>query len=235
MRYDAQPSLWQKISKALGSRVFHSWVFACIASYFLAYQLAPVPAIVVQSLPVEMTPARLAGVSLLSAVIIGLVFGLCQWFVLRIHFRKAYWWIVATALGYGMASLLGEGLLKFVFSVLSDPSVWGIAPLFSSESAAYTGQALMYGAVVGIAQWLFFRARHVHKSAAWIPVIVLTMLLIQRVPSPNFSVFMQQLDGSLPGLYMLFQMASIVVSGIVFGLSTGLLLLDFISQKEEQV
>lgn len=123
--------------------------------------------------------------------------------------------------------------MKFVLSVLADPSVWSIASLFASEKVEHAGQTLIVGVIVGGAQWLFFRSRHVQKSAAWIGVMVLSMLLVQVVPSPTFSPFIQLSDGSSPELYVLFQTVFIIVSGIVLGLSTGLLLLDFISQEEQ--
>jgi hypothetical protein len=50
-------------------------------------------------------------VLVIAVMDIGFCFGLCQWFILRSRLEKAYWWIAANILGWG----IGMGLLYVIF------------------------------------------------------------------------------------------------------------------------
>jgi hypothetical protein len=56
-----------------------------------------------------------AGFSLdLRGAMIGVLLGLSQWLLLRRYFRRAWWWIVTSALAWTLGQTLGESLVGAV-------------------------------------------------------------------------------------------------------------------------
>ncbi|MEM9948197.1 MAG: hypothetical protein AAF810_19340 [Cyanobacteria bacterium P01_D01_bin.36] len=238
MSSSTQPGLWQRISEALGSKLFRNWIIACVAGLFITtylYRNLVGYGLILLSGPSWVTTL---GTSVIYALVFGVVIGYCQWLVLQNSFRKAYWWIVVTALGYLALGLLSGPILERMFATFSDPAVWGIAPLFDGERSRRIAEAICEGIAIGVPQWLFFKSRRVDHAAAWIWVSIGAKLLSYAVPSLFLPDFIGRGEGgSSPflGLYVLFEIAATNVRGIVYGFPTGLLLLNFPLLHDQQL
>jgi hypothetical protein len=110
---------------------------------WLFMQIAPDPKVVPQVLSLVFT--------LINSAVMGALFGLAQWLVLRRVLPNMGGWVLATALGYALV-FGATPLLRFV------PSQLAGSPLF-----------LLFGIVLGVAQWLVLR-RRVRQAAWWIAI-----------------------------------------------------------------
>ncbi len=95
----------------------------------------------------------------LGWVLIGVSFGLGQWWVLRREFEGAGWWVLVTLVAYPLGSLL-PGVLP----VIDAPFRGGLMMMFS------------FGLALGVLQWLVLRV-HVHQAGWWILISILGWLL----------------------------------------------------------
>jgi len=78
----------------------------------------------------------------MSGMLVGVVFGIFQWFSLRWWIHRSGWWILASAIG-GAFSLAVGGAFSQVIGLT------------------------IFGGVVGVAQWVLLQ-RWVHQSGLWI-------------------------------------------------------------------
>jgi len=176
-------------ARPLASRwtIFLLWCVATVAGLLLS----AIPVLVVQFVlgldPLD-DPQRRAEVTVpllvLGAVLCGAgtgaTMGLLQWLVLRRHVQHAGRWVVATAAGYaslGMLPLLAgpfqPGWPVWAFTlIINDKFHWLARVVNEWPAASWPAGALtltLFGAVLGIAQWLVLRGR-VHRAAWWIPL-----------------------------------------------------------------
>jgi len=100
----------------------------------------------------------------ISSGVMGALFGLAQWLVLRRFLPAMRAWVLATAIGYVL--------------------VFGLVPLIRFDAIPQLGGAfafLMFGVVLGVAQWIVLRGR-VAQAGWWIAISiagwVLAFLLI---------------------------------------------------------
>lgn len=94
---------------------------------------------------------------------LGLLFGVLQYFLLRRYFPRMGWWIAATVLGWVVPLIL----LSFLSSVGIYPAL-GVDPVWSGA----LGLTLLLGVPVGLCQWFVLR-RRIHRAAWWILASIL--------------------------------------------------------------
>ena len=93
----------------------------------------------------------------LLVALLGLIVGIAQWLVLRQYVRKAGWWILASAIGWGVGFILAFTVIDLYF-------------YFSSEELALAVDGVIVGATYGLAQWLALH-RLVHQ-AGWLLLLL---------------------------------------------------------------
>lgn len=94
----------------------------------------------------------------------GFVVGVAQWLVLRRYLPYAGWWILASALGWFLGTLVSittEGITVPVIELLE--SVIRLRGVFWLNVVDGT----LYGTVLGAAQWLVLR-RHTQRAGWWV-------------------------------------------------------------------
>ncbi|MFX0201097.1 MAG: hypothetical protein ACFFCW_33680 [Candidatus Hodarchaeota archaeon] len=149
-----------------------------------------------------------SGGNLVGGLILGVIVGMAQWFVLRQQISKAGWWILATAMG----RVAGNGLISLGFTALKG--------LLSYSSASWITQPIS-GAILGIAQWFVLR-QQISKAGWWILATTMGVLISSkilysgglRLYRPIIGLFGQILSWSIIG----------VISGMVLGAITGIAL-----------
>jgi hypothetical protein len=98
-------------------------------------------------------------INLISSAALGAAIGLAQWLVLRRYLSRLGWWVLATMIGYALPLALG-------------PSI----PLREPPWLAGSIMFLMFGATLGILQWLVLRGR-VYQAGWWIALCIGSWLL----------------------------------------------------------
>lgn len=127
--------------------VFGTWVAFSTAATLLGFFL----------LRIVINPAGGKGNPILDAVAgvvsLGIPLPLAQWIITRRLFTKAFRWLVISplALLFGLVMNFGLGSL-------------GVFPI---QAASTIGLAAIFGAIVGVSQWLFLR-QYVPNAAVWI-------------------------------------------------------------------
>ncbi len=133
-------------------------------------------------------PQRSAGLTLpmlvLAAVLCGaacgLSIGLAQWVVLRRELRQIGGWVAATLVGYGSIGLLPlianafqPGWMDWALTLIINGKMHWLARVEPSwPMAAWLPGAItltLFGAVLGLVQWLVLRGRVVH-AGWWIAI-----------------------------------------------------------------
>ena len=105
----------------------------------------------------------------------GLLTGLLQYLLLRRHFPKMGWWIVATFLGW----LLPFVVLGLVSAILP-------ASLDLRSTWAMVLSVVLIGGSMGLLQWLVLRPR-VRHAAWWILASILGWGLVRLVTGESIS------------------------------------------------
>lgn len=98
--------------------------------------------------------------SLVEGLVGGGLIGLAQWLVLRTYLQRAQRWIFATAMGWGLLTLLHIGALGWMAPGTSNLFFRGVLGVLYG---AYVGLGL------GLGQWLAIR-REVHRAWRWVPI-----------------------------------------------------------------
>ncbi|MBE9060032.1 hypothetical protein [cf. Phormidesmis sp. LEGE 11477] len=198
--------------KYLRSKYFYGWIAATTLSLFLVNFL-------LQPDTYAVSPSSIAFV--LVYLLTGLIVGVCQWFILRLYFERAYWWIVLTAVGEIPFYLFRQGYFLFLFYTVGESD---------SLMRFYVGLLAFVGALFpGIFQWLFFR-RRVRRAWMWIVASAIAELWIPRL------IGMYLIQGTS---ILLLEMSharfllAITVTGIILGVITGIPVADFINQVRQ--
>lgn len=122
---------------------------------------------------------------------LGLGFGLGQWWVLRRELDRAGWWVLATAAGYPLGSLLPQAVLS-----VNNPSLAGLA-LPDSFGQALGGLVMLcsFGAALGVMQSLVLRGQ-VKRAILWIPMSIGGWLLAFAATALAFlsGIYVEPLD-----------------------------------------
>lgn len=143
-------------------------------------------------------PILQAGYGLIDAGL-GLIVGVAQWLVLRRQLDRAGWWIVATAVGFGMGYYVDRSLhyMGLRNSILS-----GLA-----RNAAE-------GTVIGVMQWLVLR-RQLDHAGWWIPAVVAGGIVSMAVYAAVLNIFV--VNVSLIPLHWHSEVAFQLAGGAIWG------------------
>ena len=153
----------------------------------------------VEFLSVDIAAAEYGG------VVVGVtVAGVLQWLMLRRHVARAVWWIVASL----VSGVVAGGV---IFGVGGDTGF--TAEVARDMDLGWIMEAALYGAVLGVLQWLVLR-RQVALSGLWILASTVGWVVGDPVCS------------SLIG----FGTLSWVVFGAVYGAITGIVLVWLLRQ-----
>jgi hypothetical protein len=143
-------------SRRAGWTFWLGWMLASIggAIVFLIV-VFPLNLLFMQIVPEPNTADSLALSVVFTAIssgVMGALFGLAQWLVLRRVLPAMERWVLATPIGYGL--------------------VFGAIPIIRFDAIPQLGGAmifLMFGIVLGILQWLVLRER-VYRAGWWIAI-----------------------------------------------------------------
>jgi hypothetical protein len=129
----------------------------------------------------------------------GVTYGYLQYTLLRKHFPRMGWWILATAIGQSL-TFLGLELGRSI------ASAFGIDP-YSVSSVVI--QLMLVGGFLGIAQWFVLR-RLVSNALWWIPVNMVSWGAAALAGSSGFfvSLFLPAIATSIT-LYFLLRRSSV--------------------------
>jgi hypothetical protein len=124
------------------------------------------------------------GLRVLAAVLCGAAcgstIGLAHWLVLRTRLARAGWWVAATIAGYAtlgiwplVANMVQPGWMDWAFTLIVNGKMYWLARVLpawpASSAAAGAVTYLMFGAALGIVQWLALRGR-VDGAGWWIAI-----------------------------------------------------------------
>ena len=146
--------------------------------------------------------------------LVGLIIGLAQWLVLCNRFPKSGWWILATAIGFGLA---WSPAWNLAFAILS--SGWGNWR-YSIEWPIVLG---VTGAIVGLLQWLVLR-RWVYRSGRWIVTSPLAGIAAGVLAMIVFDIVFRNVDS--PTLAWFLPVITGLTAGFVYGAITGAVLVQ---------
>ncbi|MGD1897241.1 MAG: hypothetical protein ACFB16_09865 [Phormidesmis sp.] len=166
----------------------------------------------------------------------GLALGVCQWLVLRRYFTQAHGWLVATAVGSALASIIyafssyGLHLGLNAFSWL--PAVPVVSNLYCLPAALGLGLGL------GTMQWFFLRSR-VDHAEYWIGAVLAAQLMVKIIefvpllPQPDLfsEMLMTTPPPSLTSL-MAVGILKFVLMGLFQGVFTGWVLAGFVAAQK---
>jgi hypothetical protein len=128
----------------------------------------------------EVSAWMLVLAAILCGAAIGATIGLAQWLVLRRELKRMGWWVAATLAGYASIGLLPliagvfqPGWLDWALTlIINDKMHWLARVETSWPAASWPAGAItltMFGAVLGIMQWLILRGR-VYQAGWWIAI-----------------------------------------------------------------
>lgn len=205
--------------KYLKSRYFYSWIAVIVTGSLLVNALH-LSSLQVSTFPSGQSPAP--GVLILMSLAAGTVAGACQWLLLRRHVKKAYEWIIATAIGTMLSMTLPRLFVSGLISLLA-PAPDLQEPLYGV--VAWLGPLLISG-TMSIVQWLFWVSR-VQNAWRW---IVFSMLAAFVVPK------LMRFEGLVvPGSQSLIQsLLAVVFWGVFVGAITGIPVVDFLKESTNE-
>jgi len=127
---------WLLLRRELGIKAW--WVLATTLSWALCWYINIVLALVLG----EGTVGSIAGTVLFYGLFPGVIFGICQWLVLRRRFDKSIWWIFATTAGWDIALF---GLVVFSGVVETNlPATLYLFAIIGMMLGAMQGLALVW-------------------------------------------------------------------------------------------
>jgi len=98
-----------------------------------------------------------------GATLVGAGIGIMQWLILRRRFRRAGWWVLASAMGWAVGWVAGQNLIEPVVMFLSKYE----EALGGRSVVTLSVLGVMVGGTVGTMQWLVLR-RWVYRAGWWI-------------------------------------------------------------------
>jgi hypothetical protein len=131
-----------------------------------------------------------------DGAVIGVSIGIMQWLVLRRHFNRAGWWVLASVTGFAVGKALGDALAQ------ADVGAVGLA---------LSGAAI--GTSLGIAQWAVLR-RHVEQAAWWVLASVVAWVVGWSIIS-----VVDVAPGGPTGMAYLIGSTGAAAAGVITGLT----------------
>ena len=130
------------------------WVLASIVGWALG--------VIVSLLASAIAPVGRA-MPAIGATLVGAGIGIMQWLILRRRFRRAGWWVLASAMGWAVGWAVGQNLIEPVVMFLSKYE----EALGGRSVVTLSVLGVMVGGTVGTMQWLVLR-RWVYWAGWWI-------------------------------------------------------------------
>lgn len=196
------------------SRYFYGWI---LATTFAAIVGSALNIILLVAFRPDQDAFVLTGLGLIvfALILIGALTGVCQWLVLREAFRKAYWWIAATALGEALA-FAAQPLLLVLSAIVS----YFELPFFLSRILT----AVILSIASSLLPWAFLRSR-VEDAWLWILFsIIADVLAINITTSSNFLSFLSETP-----IFQSITTAGLI--GLLSGVVTGIPMDRFIRER----
>jgi hypothetical protein len=148
--------------------------------------------------------------------------GLFQWLLLRRHFARASWWLLATTAGAAVAGLIYAGLLALPEATFGPPT----SGLRSGISDLTDGIAL------ATAQWLVLR-RTVRGAERWFPAVIAPLALFGWLDLQRGRAVADVVESvSRTGLIAL-AAANTALLGLLIGALTGAALMRLVETSAE--
>ena len=161
------------------------------------------------------------GLLTISTLVLGAANSLFQWHILKGHFKKAYWWIAATAIGEVLAVLMGHAVGFYTGIFVPDD----FQILFWVAS---TSIILINSLLPGVSQWFFFDGR-VQYAWSWIIFSLVAEWWVPRLFAGGI------LNGIVsPASSTVEALVEIVLWGAILGFMTGIPLVNFILQRGQR-
>ncbi len=105
----------------------YRWIIASLLAFIVAFLLDLL-------LTILGIPTFTQGSSILLSFILGCIIGISQWTILRQYFQKAGWWIAASAIGWGLSTVVTGYVIEIPLEYLAigaiPATVTGIALIF---------------------------------------------------------------------------------------------------------
>ena len=103
------------------------WIIASLLAFFVAFLLDLI-------LMILGIPTFTQGYSILLSLILGGIIGISQWIILRQYFQSTGWWIAASAIGWGLSTVVTGYVIEIPLEWLAigaiPATVTGIALIF---------------------------------------------------------------------------------------------------------
>ncbi len=148
---------------------------------------------------------------------------LFQWLLLRRHFARASWWLLATAVGSVVAGLFYAGLLALPEATFGPPT----SGLRSGISDLTDGFAL------GVAQWLILR-RSVRGAERWIPATVSPLAIFGWLDFQRGREAAEAIGFLTPGARVALAATNTAILGLLIGVLTGALLMRLVEEPRTE-
>ena len=149
--------------------------------------------------------------------------GLFQWLLLRRHFARASWWLVATAAASAVAGVIFLGLLALPAASFGAPTSglrFGISDLTD-------------GFALAIAQWLVLR-QSVRGAARWIPATVSPMAIFAWLDFQRGRQAAQTLDFLATPERIGVAATNNAIVGFLIGALTGAVLMRLVEEPKTE-
>jgi hypothetical protein len=146
--------------------------------------------------------------SLVLLPLMGLSLGFFEWLLLRRMFVRIGWWIMATLLGWAAGFPASFAIFQGLMGLTGEQITGALAGVL---------QVSLFAVLVGILQWLILR-RHVRLAAWWIVASLVGWNAALALGGPGALVISAQ----------------IYLTGLVYGLVTGLALVILLSQHKNK-
>jgi hypothetical protein len=147
--------------------------------------------------------------------------GLFQWLLLRRHFARASWWLLATAAGAAVAGVVFLGLLALPEATFGPPTSglrFGISDLTD-------------GLALGVAQWLVLR-QSVRGAARWFPATVSPLAIFAWLDFQRGAQAAQTVDFTSMPERIAVAATNNAIAGLLIGLLTGALLMRLVEEPK---
>ncbi len=196
---------WPPERSPSGVALWFWWTVATVLGWALAG--AGVGAVFQQS---DATPLQYVFVPLIA---------LFQWLLLRRHFARASWWLVATAGGTLMAALIYAALLALPESAFGAPT-----------SGLRTGTSdLTDGIAIATAQWLVLR-RTVRGASLWLPATISPLALFGWLDYQRGAAAAELIDNLSRQDQIGLAAVNTAIIGLFVGVLTGAVLMRLVEE-----
>ena len=143
-------------------------------------------------------------VVLAPAVAVGI--GMMQWLVLRRHIPQAAWWTLVSITGGLIGAVVIGGVASAAFAILG----MDLVTRTMQGTVANVASLSLYGAGIGLMQWLFLR-RHVMQTGWWVLASIIGWALLGVMVGESLESLAElTLFGTVPALTTGFVLARLL-------------------------